>query len=471
MYETVVGIEVHVELKSNSKVFSTSLNEYSVEPNVNVNPIDLGYPGTLPRLNKKVIDMALSAALAFNCNINRVQHFDRKNYFYPDLPKGYQITEFDTPIGYDGYIEVNNNGEIKKIGLERIHIEEDTCKSMHGKTGTMLNANRAGVPLIEIVSKPEMRSPEDAVLYLEKLREILLYLGISDCKIEEGSMRCDCNVSIHKPGTPFGTKIEVKNIGSISNVGLAIAYEVERQAKILESGGTLKEETRRFDDKTRTTVLMRVKETGNDYRYFPEPDIPYVVIDDEWLNSVKSKMPVFADELKVKYKDLGINDNNIKTIIGRLDLCQFLESVIDKCNPITAANLLTGDVLSYLNKNYLSINNIKLDSTNFVDVVNKIDDKTISSKQAKDIIPYLIDNGGNVDDAIKKLGLVQITDEGALMDVVKDVVNNNPLSVKDFKEGRDRAVKYLMGQIMKETKGQANPQIVSKLLLDVLNNC
>lgn len=471
MYETVVGIEVHVELKSNSKVFSTSLNEFSVDANTNVNPIDLGYPGVLPRLNKKVIDMALSAALAFNCNINKVQHFDRKNYFYPDLPKGYQITEFDTPIGYDGYIEVNNDGDIKKIGLERIHIEEDTCKSMHGKTGTLLNANRAGVPLIEIVSKPEMHSPEDAVLYLEKLREILLYLGISDVKIEEGSMRCDCNVSIHKPGTPFGTKVEIKNIGSISNVGLAIKYEVSRQKEALENGEIIREETRRFDDKTGKTILMRVKETGNDYRYFPEPDIPYIVIDDEWINNVKSKMPVFASELKVKYKDLGINDNNIKTIIGRLDLCQFLETVIDKCNPITAANLLTGDVLSYLNKNYLSINNIKLNSDNFIDVVNKIEDKTISSKQAKDIIPYLIDNGGDVDSAIKKLGLVQITDESALLDVVKKVVSDNPSSIKDYKDGKDRAIKYLMGQIMKETKGQANPQIVSKLLMDVLANC
>src|SRR5574344_2170835 len=442
MYEVVVGIEVHCELKSNSKVFSDSMNEYSKDPNTNVNVIDLGYPGVLPRINKKVIDMAMSAALAFNCSINRVMHFDRKNYFYPDLTKGYQITEQETPIGHDGYIEINDNGIMKKIGLE----------------------------LIDIVSKPEIRSSSEAVLYLEKLREILLYLGISDVKIEEGSMRCDCNVSIHKPGTPFGTKVEVKNIGSIANVGKAIEYETKRQSAIIDNGGTLHEETRRLDDKTMETILMRTKETGNDYRYFPEPYIPYIVIDDEWLNNVKAKMPVFADELKIKYHKLGINENNIKTIISRLDLCQFLESVIDKCNPITAANLLTGDVLSYLNKNYLSINSIKLDSTNFIETVNEIENNTISSKQAKEVIPYLIENGGTANEAITKLGLVQITDTSALSDIVDKVIKNNPESVKDYKDGKDRAIKYLMGQIMKETKGQANPQLVNNLLMDIIKN-
>src|SRR5574344_2034564 len=369
MYEVVVGIEVHCELKSNSKVFSDSMNEYSKDPNTNVNVIDLGYPGVLPRINKKVIDMAMSAALAFNCSINRVMHFDRKNYFYPDLTKGYQITEQDTPIGHDGYIEIDDNGTIKKIGIERIHIEEDTCKSIHGKTSTMLEANRAGVPLIEI-----------------------------------GSMRCDCNVSIHKPNTPLGTKVEVKNIGSIEGVGKAIEYEVKRQAELLDNGNKLHEETRRLDDKTLTTILMRTKETGNDYRYFPEPDIPYVVISDDWINDVLSKMPVFASELKDKYRKLGINDNNIKTIINGLDLCKFFESVVDKCDAVVAANLLTGEILSYLNKNYLSINNIKLTSDNLIELVNDIKDNKVSTKQAKDIIPYLITSGGTVSYAIDKLG-------------------------------------------------------------------
>ena len=467
MYEVVVGIEVHVELKSNSKVFSHSQNEYSNEPNVYVNEIDLGYPGVLPVLNKKVIEMALQASLALNCNINKVMHFDRKNYFYPDLPKGYQITEQDTPIGYDGYIDIGN----KKIGIERLHIEEDTCKSIHGKKGTMLDANRAGVPLIEIVSKPDMHSPEDAVAYLTKLREILLYLGISDVKIEEGSMRCDCNISLHKPGTPLGTKIEVKNIGSINNVGEAIKYEIKRQTEILESGKVIEhEETRRLDDKTMTTILMRTKETGNDYRYFPEPDIPYVILSDDWINDVKANMPVFADELKEKYKELGINDNNIKTIIGRLDLCQFLESVIDSVDPIIASNLLTGEILSYLNKNYVSINKIKLNSDNFTELVNMISDSKVSSKQAKEIIPYLIENGGNVNDAINALGISEITDTNEINSIIKNVLDNNPESINDYKSGKDRAIKYLMGQVMKESKGKANPGIASQILMDMIKN-
>ena len=467
MYEVVIGIEVHVELKSNSKVFSHSQNEYSNEPNIYVNEIDLGMPGVLPVLNKKVIEMALQASIALNCNINKVMHFDRKNYFYPDLPKGYQITEQDTPIGYDGYIDIGD----KKIGIERLHIEEDTCKSIHGKTGTMLNANRAGVPLIEIVSKPDMRSPEDAVKYLTKLREILLYLGISDVKIEEGSMRCDCNVSLHKPGTPFGTKIEIKNIGSINNVGEAIKYEIKRQSEILDSGKIIEhEETRRLDDKTMTTILMRTKETGNDYRYFPEPDIPYVVLSDDWINDVKANMPVFADELKEKYKELGINDNNIKTIISRLDLCQFLENVIDRVDPVVAANLLTGEILSYLNKNYVSINKIKLTSDNFTELVNMISDNKVSSKQAKEIIPYLIENGGNVTDAINTLGVSEITDTNEINSIIKNVLDSNPESINDYKSGKDRAIKYLMGQVMKESKGKANPAIANKILMDMIKN-
>ena len=466
MYETVVGIEVHVELKSNSKVFSHSQNEYSTEPNLYVNEIDLGYPGVLPVLNKKVIEMALQAAIALNCNINKKMHFDRKNYFYPDLPKGYQITEQDTPIGYDGYIAIDG----KNIGIERLHIEEDTCKSIHGKTGTMLDANRAGVPLIEIVSKPDMRSAGDAVAYLTKLREILLYLGISDVKIEEGSMRCDCNVSIHKVGTPLGTKIEIKNIGSINNVGEAIRYEEKRQRELIESGVTLHEETRRFDDKTMTTVLMRVKETGNDYRYFPEPDIPYVTISDEWISQVKENMPVFASELKEKYENLGINSNNIKTILSRLDLCNFLESVIDSADPIIAANLITGDILSYLNKNFVSINNVKLTKESFITLVNRIKEDKISSKQTKEVLPYLLENGGDIDSAIDLLGLTEIKDTDTLKELIKGVLDNNQESINDYKNGHDRALKYLMGQIMKESKGKANPNVANEILMDMLGN-
>ena len=458
--EATIGIEVHVELKTMAKVFSMSKNNFSDPVNTNINVIDLGYPGVLPRLNKGVIDYALKAALALNCKINRVMHFDRKNYFYPDLPKGYQITQQDTPIGYDGFVQISD----KKVYLERIHIEEDTCKSIH-TTETLLNFNRAGVPLIEIVTTPCMKNGKEAMEYLEKLRETLLYLGVSDVKIEEGSMRCDVNISVSDTDK-LGTKVEVKNIGSISNVGLAIDYEIKRQTEMLENNEKIKEQTRRFDDKTNTTILMRYKETGNDYRYFPEPDIPYVHITDEWLEEIKNSIPVLTDELKEKYKSLGINDNAIKTIIATRDICNFLEKVIDKCNPQIAANLLTGEVLSYLNKNIIKINDTKLTETNFIKLVNLLDEKTISSKQGKDIISIILEEEKDVLDIMKENNIEQISDDNLIKDVVNKILSENEESINDFKSGKDRAIKYLMGQIMKETKGKINPSLANSILLD-----
>ena len=433
-----IGIEVHVELKSMAKVFSLSKNNFNDEANTNINVIDLGYPGVLPRLNKGVIDDALKACLALNFNINRLMHFDRKNYFYPDLPKGYQITQQDTPIGYDGYVEISN----KKIYLERMHIEEDTCKSLH-TTDTLLNFNRAGVPLLEIVTKPCISSGKEAVEYLEKLRETLLYLGISDVKIEEGSMRCDVNVSVSDTDE-LGTKVEVKNIGSISNVGVAIDYEIQRQEELLANGEVIIEQTRRFDDKSKTTILMRYKETGNDYRYFPEPDIPYVYIDDEWIEQIKREMPVLTDELKDKYTKLGINNNNIKTIIANKEICNFFETVIDDVNPNIAANLLTGDILSYLNKHFIKLEESKLTKDNFIKLVGLLDKKTISSKQGKEVINILLDTGKDVLEIVKENKMEQISDNSLVLDIVTKVIDANPDSVKDFKEGKDRAVKYLM---------------------------
>ena len=455
-----IGIEVHVELKSMAKVFSLSKNNFNDEANTNINVIDLGYPGVLPRLNKGVIDDALKACLALNFNINRLMHFDRKNYFYPDLPKGYQITQQDTPIGYDGYVEISN----KKIYLERMHIEEDTCKSLH-TTDTLLNFNRTGVPLLEIVTKPCISSGKEAVEYLEKLRETLLYLGISDVKIEEGSMRCDVNVS---DTDELGTKVEVKNIGSISNVGVAIDYEIQRQEELLANGEVIIEQTRRFDDKSKTTILMRYKETGNDYRYFPEPDIPYVYIDDEWIEQIKREMPVLTDELKDKYTKLGINNNNIKTIIANKEICNFFETVIDDVNPNIAANLLTGDILSYLNKHFIKLEESKLTKDNFIKLVELLDKKTISSKQGKEVINILLDTGKDVLEIVKENKMEQISDNSLVLDIVTKVIDANPDSVKDFKEGKDRAVKYLMGQIMKESKGQVNPGLANQVLVEEL---
>ncbi len=462
--EATIGIEVHVELISDAKVFSLSKNNFKDPVNTNINAIDLGHPGVLPRLNKGVIDSALKACLALNCNINKVMHFDRKNYFYPDLPKGYQITQQDTPIGYDGYINISN----KKIDIERIHIEEDTCKSIHTDY-TLLNFNRAGVPLIEIVTRPCMKNGTEAMEYLEKLRETLLYLGVSDVKIEEGSMRCDVNVSVSNTDK-LGTKVEVKNIGSIKNVGLAIDYEIKRQTDLINNGEVIKEQTRRFDDKTSTTILMRYKETNSDYRYFPEPDIPYVILTDEDIEQVKKTLPILGDELRNKYKKLNINDNAINTIISSRDICDFLESVIDECNPIIAANLLTGDILSYLNKNIVSLYSTKLSKENFIKLVNALDKNIISSSSSKKIIDIILENDKDVDLIIKENNMEQISDDSFIKEIIIKVISENPDSVKDYKEGKDRAIKYLMGQVMKEAHGKVNPSVSMQLLIKELSN-
>ena len=458
-----IGIEVHVELKSLSKVFSNSKNNFNDPVNTNVNVIDLAYPGSLPRLNKEVINMAIKACLALNCDVTRLMHFDRKNYFYADLPKGFQITQQDTPIGTNGYIEIENG---KKIRIERLHIEEDTCKSIHSKE-TLLNFNRAGVPLLEIVSKPDIHSGLEAVQYVEKLRETLLYLGISDVKIEEGSMRCDVNVSVSDNDT-LGTKCEVKNIGSISNVKTAIDYEVSRQTEFLKNGEIIKEQTRRYDDKTKTTILMRYKETGNDYRYFPEPDIPYFEITDEWIREIEKQMPILTDELKEKYEKLNINPQNIQTLISNRSLCMFLESVIDSVDAVIASNILTSDIAGYLNKNIVSIEDTKLTKEKFIELINMLKNEQLSSKQAKQIIPYLLETDKNISSLIEELGLVQIIDNTKLQEIINNVLNNNQESVNDYKNGHENALKYLMGQIMKESKGQANPKLVNELLIENL---
>ncbi len=469
MLVPTIGVEVHVELKSKAKVYSHAKNAFSNEPNTNVEVIDLGYPGTLPKLNKEVINMALKAALACHCKINQVMHFDRKNYFYPDLPKGYQITQQETPIGYDGYLEIEVDGYTKKIGIERIHIEEDTCKSIHSLNGTLLNFNRAGVPLIEIVSKPEIANDKEAVAYLETLREIMLYLGISDVKIEEGSMRCDANVSLkEEESNQFGTKVEIKNIGSISYVGTSIRYEINRQAEMLKRGEKVHEETRRFDDKTNTTILMRMKETGNDYRYFPEPDLPYVTISDEWIQETLDSLPVLPAALRKSYREAGINENNIKTLIANIDLSMFLERIKERCNPVVAANILTGDLLSYLNKNSMTLDDLNLNPDYFTSFIDLLASGELSSKQGKELLPVFLEKKESPKKLAKLLGMEQIQDTDALLLMVKKVIEANPSSIEDYKKGLDRATKYLMGQIMKESRGQANPQIVSKLLVEEL---
>ena len=470
-YIPTIGTEVHVELKTNTKIFSSSKNGYGSMANSLTNVVDLGYPGTLPTLNREVIMTGIRACHVLHCNIKKVQHFDRKNYFYPDNPKNYQITEARTPIGYDGYVEIEVDGVSKKIEIEEIHIEEDTCKSAHRGSVSLLDFNRAGVPLIEIVTKPCMTSAIEAKLYLEKLRELLFYSDISDCKMEEGSMRCDANVSLRKSvNDPLGTKCEVKNIGSISNVFLAINKEIERQSKLLDEGVSFPEQTRRYDDKLGDTVLMRVKETGNDYRYFPEPDIPYVVIDDDMIEEALKKLPMPAAERTKLYIEKGMDLEHAKKIIANRMLSDYLNEFLDTSLDFkTAGNLLLGDISFYLNKEEKRIEDTTLTSDKFLDLVSKVNDGSLTSKNVKDILELVLTSSLSIEEIIKKAGISNITDTLALEEIVLNVISNNPDSVSDYKAGKDRAIKYLMGQIMKETKGSANPKLVNEILTRELN--
>lgn len=464
-YTPTIGIEVHIEVMSKTKIFSPSVNGYSDSVNRHVNIIDLGMPGVLPSLNKEVIYKALKASLALNCTINKRMHFDRKCYYYPDLPKGYQITQNETPIGINGKLKI---GDDKYVLIEEMHIEEDTCKSLHVNGYTLLNYNRSGVPLIEIVTKPCIKSSSDAMSYLENLRELMLYLGVSDCKIEEGSMRADVNVSVSKTDT-LGTKCEVKNIGSIKDVGTAINEEIKRQIDILEGGGTLIPETRRFDSKLNTTVSMRKKEVGNDYRYIPEPDIPYVVLEDSYIENVKKDIVMLPSERREIYTNNGISNVNIEKLIANKDLSDYLNKFIDKnINLKIASNILLGDITSYLNKNKLSVYDTKIDSK-FIDVVNYLDSGKLSSKNFKDILQDLMESDLCLDEILKKNNISLVSNSDELMKVVTKVLDENKASVNDYKNGKDNAFKYLMGMVMKETKGSANPVIVNKLLKDLLS--
>ena len=469
-YIATIGVEVHVELKTKTKIFSNSKNGYGQMANSLTNVIDLGYPGTLPTLNEEVINLAIKAATVLNCKIRKQIHFDRKNYFYPDNPKNYQITQFATPIGYDGYVEIEVNGQKKRVEIEEMYIEEDTCKSTHRGEKTLLDFNRAGVPLIEIVTKPCMTSSEEAKAYLEKLRELLFYSDISDCKMEEGSMRADANVSIRKKESdPFNTKAEIKNIGSISNVGVSIEKEIKRQAKIYDAGKTFKPQTRRYDDKKGDTVLMRVKETGNDYRYFPEPDIPFVIITDERIKEVKETIPMLADERRKKYISLGVSEINTNKLVSNRPLSDYFNLFLDeKIDFQVASNLLLGDISGYLNKTEKQITDTTLTKERFIELVNLVSNKTLTSKNLKEILEIILETDKSISTIIKEQGIENITDDKEIRQVIKRIIKDNPESVSDYKNGHDRAIKYLMGQVMKETKGKANPKMANDILKEEL---
>lgn len=464
-YKKTVGVEVHCELKTNSKMFIDSINNYGGVANVNINEIDFALPGTLPTINSYGIELGIKAALALNCKINKKVVFDRKNYFYPDLPKGYQITQARNPIGVDGYVEIEVDGIKKKIGIHDIHLEEDTCKSTHAESKSYLDFNRNGVPLIEIVSEPDMNSEKEAMAYLEKLKELLLYTDVSDCKMEEGSMRCDVNVSVSKT-EKLGTRTETKNIGSISSVGRAILVEADRQIGELEQGNTIQEETRRFDEKENRTILMRVKETGNDYRYFPEPDIPPYILEDEKIESIKQNMPILPNKRREIYQEAGINPVNINKIIANKEISDYLLKVDG--NLVIASNLLLGEIQAYLNKTGKNLLDTKLTYDKFNLLVEKLDKKEISNQVFKEIINTIMETDSDLEELIASKKQKELTLE-ELEKIVTEVILNNPDSITDYKLGKDRATKFLMGQIMKATKGSASPSQANEILLKKLS--
>jgi aspartyl-tRNA(Asn)/glutamyl-tRNA(Gln) amidotransferase subunit B len=470
--ETVIGLEVHVELKTNSKIFSPAPAHFGAEANTNTSIIDWGYPGVLPVMNKAEIEFGSKAALALNCEISKNMHFDRKNYFYPDNPKAYQISQFDEPIGHDGWIEIDVNGKKKKIRIERVHLEEDAGKNMHGIGGySFVDLNRQGTPLIEIVSEADMRSPEEANAYLEALRSIIQFTGVSDVKMEEGSMRCDANISLRPYGQEeFGTKTELKNLNSVSFVKKGLTFEVQRQTKVLLSGGTIQQETRRYDEGTNKTILMRVKEGSSDYRYFPEPDIPRFEIDDEWIEKVGKALPEMPASRRKRYvEELGLPEYDSMVLTLSREMSDFFEETLaEGADAKQASNWLMGEVSAYLNSEKLELAETKLTPNNLAGMITLISDGTISSKIAKKVFRELIQNGGEAKEVVEAKGLVQLSDPAQLLPMINEVLDNNEQSVEDFKNGKDRAVGFLVGQIMKATKGKANPGVVNKLLQEEL---
>ncbi|EFV36244.1 glutamyl-tRNA(Gln) and/or aspartyl-tRNA(Asn) amidotransferase [Gemella morbillorum M424] len=468
-FETVIGLEVHVELKTDSKIFSPSPAHFGAEPNTNTNVIDLGYPGVLPVVNKRAVEWGMKAAMALNMTVARESKFDRKNYFYPDNPKAYQISQFDQPIGENGWIDIEVNGETKRIGITRAHLEEDAGKLTHKNGYSLVDLNRQGTPLIEIVSEPDIRTPEEAYAYLEKLRSIIQYIEVSDVKMEEGSMRCDANISIRPYGQDkFGTKTELKNLNSFTFVRKGLEYEEKRQEQVILSGGKIEQETRRFDETTGTTKLMRVKEGSDDYRYFPEPDIVPMIISDEWMEEVRKTIPELPDARQRRYQEeLGLPAYDAHVLTLTKEMSDMFEKTVSLgADAKLASNYLMVDVNAYLNKVQKELSETALTAEGLAGMIKLITDGTISSKIAKKVFAELIEYGGDAEKIVKEKGLVQVSDSGQLLAWVNEALDNNPKSIEDYKNGRDRAIGFLVGQIMKASKGQANPQMINKMLLE-----
>ncbi len=475
-YEVVIGLEVHAELSTKTKIFCSCPTTFGAEPNTHICPICTAMPGTLPVLNEKVVEYAVKAGLATNCEISKDSKNDRKNYFYPDLPKAYQISQFDKPLCEHGYIEIeDDDGNKKKVRLLRIHIEEDAGKLNHNEfgVGSLVDLNRAGVPLIEMVSEPDIRSSREAEQYLRKIKSILEYIEVSDCKMQEGSLRADVNVSVRKKGEEkFGTRTEMKNMNSFRAIVRAIEYEKDRQIEVLEEGGKIEQETLRWDDINGRTSSMRDKEDAQDYRYFPDPDLVAIRLSDEYVENIRKSLPELPESRRDRYiKEYNLSEKDAKLLTSSKYLSNLFEGALEICgNAKAVANWILSDISRILNEKELEPENIPFTAEQLAKMIQLIDKGTISSAIAKKVLTELFENPKDPEEIIKEKGWIQISDEGAIKEVVMKVLENNPQSVADFKGGKDKALGFLVGQAMKETKGKANPQMLNKMFLEELGN-
>ena len=468
-YEVVIGLEVHAQLKTKSKIFAPDSTEFGAEPNSHTSPITLGMPGVLPVLNKEVVNMGILCGLALNCEIPRYCKFDRKQYFYPDLPKGYQISQYDKPICVNGYLDIKG----KRIGITRAHLEEDAGKLVHagangiaGSAYSLVDLNRAGTPLLEIVSEPDMRSSDEARAYMEELRTVLRYINVCDGNLEEGSMRCDANISVMKKGAKeFGTRAEIKNVNSFRALQRAIEYEIDRQIDIVEEGGEVVQETRLWDDNEGVTKSMRGKEDAHDYRYFPEPDLMPLEISQNWVDEIKAKMPELPQAKRDRYVELGLSPYDANVIVEQMETALFFDEVIKLgTNVKMASNFLMGEVTAYLKENKLTINKTKLTPQMLKDLIELIENKTITNNIAKSLIIKLVENGGDVKEIVEKEGMGAISDTSALNKIIEDIIKTNPNQVAQYKAGKEKLFGFFVGQVMKQTQGRANPQVLNDLI-------
>ncbi len=466
MYKVVIGLEVHCEVKTNSKNFSSARNTYSEYPNENIDTVDIGLPGILPVANKIAFEKSLKMALALNCKTPDIVMFDRKNYYYPDLPKGYQITQETKPVGVNGYVMINVNGEDKKVEINNIHLEEDTASLDHFGNYSLIDYNRAGVPLLETVTEPCLHSADEAITFLEALKGIFLYTDVSEARTDRGQMRCDVNVSLmQEDATELGTKVEMKNINSFNNVRLAIEYEIKRQTEILKSGGKVVQETRRFDDEDLKTYPMRSKVDAVDYKYYIEPNIPPIKIEDSWIKKIKSEIPMLQYDRIQKYmNDYGLSRYDSDIIVRDKKVSDYFEETIKlKVNPKSSANFITTMILGYLNKYEKSINELYLTPQMLCELIKMVDDGKISSKQSKQVFFKCVEESKEPKVVVKELGITQITDDKIIRDIVIKLLDERPDLIEDHRKGKN-TFDYFVGQVMKQTRGQANPSITANII-------